>query len=503
MSGATAPPPPSSPSNSPLPPLDLMDLFDHRSTSDIAYSVAIRVLPDAGARPPPLSTANTVDSAFDPAPTGAYPPSDWAGLPLSLKCHLLAALPRRDAIALAATCHAYRRAGRCLGLTGNATPSVVLDPDLARLVTLTRLIDVGRSQKATAVRDRSQGHHHHHGHEYDQGHHLDAYNEEDRDLEDLGRRTLGQPPPRDLLPRDDLAHAWLREKQINSLDRLTVKGKAQQFNDAMMGRAILSFHEAQIEAQSDLHIDHDDHDHDGDRDRDREHDHHSRPPPTSSRSTPRPWWRNTIKRAIEVGEDVVGYADALLRGDERALSTSRGVALAQAAQPRSRRKRVWELLNDEESPKVKEEEEEKKKKKETKKKDEDEDEDEDEQGEGGQMEREEEDEDGEDDDEEAKVKTKRTRKQPAEPCAWLWAIERKGRGRGWGKVGGGTGHRDGRRDGPGKHRSNPCPEDLSMSKNYCRDCGTTSTPQWRGGPEGARTLCNACGVRWRKSHRGD
>ena len=36
----------------------------------------------------------------------------------------------------------------------------------------------------------------------------------------------------------------------------------------------------------------------------------------------------------------------------------------------------------------------------------------------------------------------------------------------------------------------------------CRDCGTTSTPQWRGGPEGARTLCNACGVRWRKSQGG-
>ncbi|XP_040383943.1 GATA transcription factor 7-like, partial [Oryza brachyantha] len=31
----------------------------------------------------------------------------------------------------------------------------------------------------------------------------------------------------------------------------------------------------------------------------------------------------------------------------------------------------------------------------------------------------------------------------------------------------------------------------------CRHCGTTKTPQWREGPEGRRTLCNACGVRYR------
>ncbi|KAL6643145.1 hypothetical protein ACP70R_021326 [Stipagrostis hirtigluma subsp. patula] len=32
----------------------------------------------------------------------------------------------------------------------------------------------------------------------------------------------------------------------------------------------------------------------------------------------------------------------------------------------------------------------------------------------------------------------------------------------------------------------------------CRHCGTEKTPQWRGGPEGRRTLCNACGVQYRK-----
>ncbi|KXZ51715.1 hypothetical protein GPECTOR_11g163 [Gonium pectorale] len=32
----------------------------------------------------------------------------------------------------------------------------------------------------------------------------------------------------------------------------------------------------------------------------------------------------------------------------------------------------------------------------------------------------------------------------------------------------------------------------------CRNCGATQTPQWRCGPEGPRTLCNACGVRFKK-----
>ncbi|TPX69461.1 hypothetical protein SpCBS45565_g02383 [Spizellomyces sp. 'palustris'] len=30
----------------------------------------------------------------------------------------------------------------------------------------------------------------------------------------------------------------------------------------------------------------------------------------------------------------------------------------------------------------------------------------------------------------------------------------------------------------------------------CEGCGVTSTPQWRRGPSGKRTLCNACGVKW-------
>ncbi|CAO3661174.1 unnamed protein product [Umbelopsis vinacea] len=29
----------------------------------------------------------------------------------------------------------------------------------------------------------------------------------------------------------------------------------------------------------------------------------------------------------------------------------------------------------------------------------------------------------------------------------------------------------------------------------CHSCNTTDTPEWRRGPDGARTLCNACGLR--------
>ncbi|XP_028770895.1 GATA transcription factor 17-like isoform X2 [Neltuma alba] len=32
----------------------------------------------------------------------------------------------------------------------------------------------------------------------------------------------------------------------------------------------------------------------------------------------------------------------------------------------------------------------------------------------------------------------------------------------------------------------------------CTDCRTTKTPLWRGGPAGPKTLCNACGIRYRK-----
>ncbi|KAL0078999.1 hypothetical protein F4703DRAFT_1218963 [Phycomyces blakesleeanus] len=35
----------------------------------------------------------------------------------------------------------------------------------------------------------------------------------------------------------------------------------------------------------------------------------------------------------------------------------------------------------------------------------------------------------------------------------------------------------------------------SMVGQRCHSCNTTNTPEWRRGPDGARTLCNACGLR--------
>ncbi|KAI4382317.1 hypothetical protein MLD38_008296 [Melastoma candidum] len=35
------------------------------------------------------------------------------------------------------------------------------------------------------------------------------------------------------------------------------------------------------------------------------------------------------------------------------------------------------------------------------------------------------------------------------------------------------------------------------SVRKCTHCEVTSTPQWREGPLGPKTLCNACGVRYR------
>ncbi|KAK4756593.1 hypothetical protein SAY87_006720 [Trapa incisa] len=35
----------------------------------------------------------------------------------------------------------------------------------------------------------------------------------------------------------------------------------------------------------------------------------------------------------------------------------------------------------------------------------------------------------------------------------------------------------------------------------CSDCKTTTTPLWRSGPRGPKSLCNACGIRQRKARR--
>lgn len=38
------------------------------------------------------------------------------------------------------------------------------------------------------------------------------------------------------------------------------------------------------------------------------------------------------------------------------------------------------------------------------------------------------------------------------------------------------------------------PEVINKPAHKCHRCGTTETPEWRRGPNGVRTLCNACGL---------
>ncbi|XVF59728.1 hypothetical protein PTKIN_Ptkin07bG0299000 [Pterospermum kingtungense] len=40
-------------------------------------------------------------------------------------------------------------------------------------------------------------------------------------------------------------------------------------------------------------------------------------------------------------------------------------------------------------------------------------------------------------------------------------------------------------------------ENGTQPMHRCSHCGVTKTPQWRAGPMGAKTLCNACGVRFK------
>nr|XP_043618569.1 GATA transcription factor 19 [Erigeron canadensis] len=39
------------------------------------------------------------------------------------------------------------------------------------------------------------------------------------------------------------------------------------------------------------------------------------------------------------------------------------------------------------------------------------------------------------------------------------------------------------------------------SLRRCANCDTTSTPLWRNGPRGPKSLCNACGIRFKKEER--
>ncbi|KAF9619510.1 hypothetical protein IFM89_007258 [Coptis chinensis] len=50
-----------------------------------------------------------------------------------------------------------------------------------------------------------------------------------------------------------------------------------------------------------------------------------------------------------------------------------------------------------------------------------------------------------------------------------------------------------------KGTANSLNEDLIARR--CANCDTTSTPLWRNGPRGPKSLCNACGIRFKKEER--
>ncbi|XP_074580894.1 GATA transcription factor 15-like [Curcuma longa] len=43
--------------------------------------------------------------------------------------------------------------------------------------------------------------------------------------------------------------------------------------------------------------------------------------------------------------------------------------------------------------------------------------------------------------------------------------------------------------------------DPQLFARRCANCDTTSTPLWRNGPRGPKSLCNACGIRFKKEER--
>ncbi|RFU75558.1 cutinase palindrome-binding [Trichoderma arundinaceum] len=51
-------------------------------------------------------------------------------------------------------------------------------------------------------------------------------------------------------------------------------------------------------------------------------------------------------------------------------------------------------------------------------------------------------------------------------------------------------------------RSGEKKKKMKMAEEYvCTDCGTLDSPEWRKGPNGPKTLCNACGLRWAKKEK--
>lgn len=62
---------------------------------------------------------------------------------------------------------------------------------------------------------------------------------------------------------------------------------------------------------------------------------------------------------------------------------------------------------------------------------------------------------------------------------------------------------DGNDDGQGRPQAPTIrkPTSSVAPGHSCQECGTTQSPEWRKGPNGSKTLCNACGLRYAKRLR--
>jgi len=88
---------------------------------------------------------------------------------------------------------------------------------------------------------------------------------------------------------------------------------------------------------------------------------------------------------------------------------------------------------------------------------------------------------------EGRAGSRRTASQPAPSAA---GAQRRG-----GKGSGGAGAKR-RRGG-----DDLAADEAGEEGGECRECGATTTPTWREGPHGPKTLCNACGVRWMRAEK--